>query len=181
MNARSNLILIGPMGVGKTTHGKWLARQLGRSFIDLDAYIENRTGASIADIFELEGEAGFRRRESEALAAVLSEDDQVIATGGGAVLNADNRELMRQRGVVVHLHIPPEQQLQRLANDRKRPLLQGSDRAGRLQQLYEIRTPIYRSCADLTLDLSRMPMSRIRPHLLQAVTEYRNTLETPHA
>ncbi|WP_395770614.1 shikimate kinase [Arenimonas sp.] len=181
MNARSNLILIGPMGVGKTTHGKWLARQLGKAFVDLDADIENRTGASIADIFELEGEAGFRRRESEALARVLSEDGQVIATGGGAVLNEDNRTLMRQRGLVVHLHIPPEQQLQRLANDRKRPLLQSEDRAGRLQQLYEVRTPLYRGCANLSLDLSRMPMSRIRPHLLQAITEFRNTMEPPHA
>lgn len=181
MNTRSNLILIGPMGVGKTTHGKWLARQLGRAFVDLDAYIENRTGASIADIFELEGEAGFRRRESEALAAVLAGDGQVIATGGGAVLNEDNRRLMRQRGLVMHLHIPPEQQLQRLANDRKRPLLQGGDRASRLQELYEIRTPMYRACADLSLDLSRMPMSRIRPHLLQAITDYRSEMDTPHA
>ncbi|MFZ9347167.1 MAG: shikimate kinase [Arenimonas sp.] len=181
MNTRSNLILIGPMGVGKTTHGKWLARQLGKSFVDLDADIEKRTGASIADIFELEGEAGFRRRESEALVRVLAEDDQVIATGGGSVLNEDNRTLMRQRGLVVHLHIPPEQQLQRLANDRKRPLLQGEDRASRLQQLYEIRTPLYRSCADLSLDLSRMPMSRIRPHLLQTITEYHTDGEPPHA
>jgi len=181
MNTRSNLILIGPMGVGKTTHGKWLARQLGKTFIDLDANIENRTGASIADIFELEGEAGFRRRESEALARALSEDGQVIATGGGAVLNEDNRTLMRQRGLVVHLHIPPEQQLQRLANDRKRPLLQSEDRAARLQQLFEVRTPLYRACADLSLDLSRMPMSRIRPHLLQAITEYRTERTIPHA
>lgn len=179
MNARSNLILIGPMGVGKTTHGKWLARQLAKTFIDLDAYIENRTGASVVDIFELEGEAGFRRRESEALAAVLANDDQIIATGGGAVLNEVNRDLMRQRGLVVHLHIPPEQQLQRLANDRKRPLLQGEDRAVRLQQLYEVRTPLYRNCADISLDLSRMPMSKIRPHILQAITEYRNDRNTP--
>lgn len=173
MSTRSNLILIGPMGVGKTTHGKWLARQLGMSFVDLDADIENRTGASIADIFELEGEAGFRRRESEALARVLSEDRHVIATGGGAVLNEGNRSLMRQHGLVVHLHIPPEQQLQRLANDRKRPLLQSENRAARLQQLYEVRAPLYRACADLSLDLSRMPMSRIRPHLLQAIAQYR--------
>ncbi|MFN5704161.1 MAG: shikimate kinase, partial [Gammaproteobacteria bacterium] len=104
-----------------------------------------------------------------------------IATGGGAVLNEDNRTLMRRRGLVVHLHIPPEQQLQRLANDRKRPLLQSEDRATRLQQLYEVRTPLYRDCADLSLDLSRMPMSRIRPHLLQAITEYRTERTIPHA
>lgn len=181
MNGRSNLILIGPMGVGKTTHGKWLARQLEKTFIDLDAYIENRTGASIVDIFEMEGEAGFRRRESDALAAVLTDEDQVIATGGGAVLNEDNRRLMRRRGLVVHLHIPPEQQLQRLANDRKRPLLQHEDRAGRLQDLYVVRTPLYRDCADISLDLSRMPMSKIRPHLLQAITEYRTDRTPPHA
>ena len=161
----------------------WQGNEPGRLAHTLSVLepLAKEAGASIADIFELEGEAGFRRRESEALARVLSEDGQVIATGGGAVLNEDNRTLMRRRGLVVHLHIPPEQQLQRLANDRKRPLLQSEDRATRLQQLYEVRTPLYRDCADLSLDLSRMPMSRIRPHLLQAITEYRTERTIPHA
>ena len=105
MNAMSNLILIGPMGAGKTTNGKWLARQLGKTFIDMDAYIEQKTGTGITHIFELEGEAGFRQREAAALAEILASDNQVIATGGGSVLLDANRELMKRRGLVLYLPI----------------------------------------------------------------------------
>jgi shikimate kinase len=167
MNTMSNLTLIGPMGAGKTTNGKWLAKQLGKSFVDMDAFIEQKTGTSIAHIFELEGEAGFRHRESLALSELLAKDNQVIATGGGCILLDENRALMKDRSLVLYMHIPPEMQLQRLANDRKRPLLQTEDRAERLQQLATVRTPIYEACADIKVDISRMPMSRIRPHLLQ--------------
>ena len=93
------------MGAGKTTNGKWLAKQLGKTFIDLDSLIEMNTGSSISLIFELEGEAGFRKRESSALAEVLATNNQVIATGGGAILSAENRALMQQRGIVVFLNI----------------------------------------------------------------------------
>ena len=177
----SNLILIGPMGAGKTTNGKWLARQLGKTFIDMDAYIEQKTGTGITHIFELEGEAGFRQREAAALAEILASDNQVIATGGGSVLLDANRELMKRRGLVLYMHIPPEMQLQRLLNDRKRPLLQTGDRAERLQELSEIRTPIYRQCADITLDLSRIAMSQVRHRILDAITEYRAEVQTRHA
>jgi shikimate kinase len=172
MNAMSNLILIGPMGAGKTTNGKWLARQLGKTFIDMDAYIEQKTGTGITHIFELEGEAGFRQREAAALAEILANENQVIATGGGSILLDANRELMKRRGLVLYMHIPPEMQLQRLLNDRKRPLLQTGDRAERLQQLAAVRTPIYQSCADIKIDISRMPMSQIRPHLLQTLLNH---------
>jgi len=181
MPAFANILLVGPMGAGKTSHGKWLARQLGQRFIDLDALIEQNTGASITDIFDKEGEAGFRKRESQTLAQVLSEHDQVLSTGGGAVLSEANRQLMRERGLIIHLHITPEQQLQRLANDRKRPLLQGSNRAERLQQLSDMRTPIYRSCAHVTLDLTRLSMSRVRPLLLKTVRDFLNPEDLPHA
>ncbi len=165
----SNLILIGPMGAGKSTNGKWLARQLGKTFVDMDAYIEQKAGTSITHIFELEGEDGFRKREAIALAALLAMENQVIATGGGCILLADNRALMKQRGVVVYMHIPPEVQLQRLMNDKKRPLLQTRDRAERLQQLAKERNPLYQACADITLDITHIPMSQIRPHLLQSI------------
>jgi shikimate kinase len=181
MEAMSNLILIGPMGAGKTTQGKWLARHLGMDFIDLDSCIEQATGTDILHIFETEGEAGFRKRESEALNTVLCRDNIVLSTGGGTVLAEANRILLKQRGTVVYLHLPPEMQLQRLAGDRKRPLLQTPDRAERLQELSEIRTPIYRRCADITLDLSRIPMSQVRHRIMDAITEYRAEAQARHA
>lgn len=177
----SNLILIGPMGAGKTTQGKWLARHLGMDFIDLDVCIEQATGTDIMHIFETEGEAGFRKRESEALATVLRRDNLVLSTGGGTVLAETNRTLLKLRGTVIYLHIPPEMQLQRLASDRKRPLLQTPDRAERPQDLSEIRTPIYRQCADITLDLSRIPMSQVRHRILDAITEYHTETQSRHA
>ncbi len=160
------------MGAGKTTNGKWLAKQLDKPFIDLDARIEQKSGATITQIFDVEGEAGFRLRETTALAEVLASDNQVVATGGGAVLSSQNRQLMKQRGIVIFLHIPPEIQLQRLLKDTKRPLMQTHNRAQRLQQLAEERTPIYRECADLQLDLSNIPLSKVRHRLLHLLTSY---------
>lgn len=159
------------MGAGKTTNGKWLAKQLGKKFVDMDAYIEQKSGTSITHIFELEGESGFRLRETNALLELLELENQVIATGGGCILDGSNCELMKLHGLVVYLSIPPEVQLQRLLNDKKRPLLQTADRAERLQQLAAVRNPLYASCAELTLDISRMPMSQIRPCLLQSIID----------
>ena len=172
MNSMSNIILIGSMGAGKTTNGKWLAKQLGKKFIDLDQQIEQKSGASIAQIFEFDGEPGFRIRESAALAEALSEENQVIATGGGAVLANENRELMKQRGIIIFLNIPPEIQLQRLLKDTKRPLMQTPNKAQRLQQLADERTPIYQECADLQLELSSIPLSQVRQRLLNLLTTY---------
>lgn len=166
------------MGAGKTTNGKWLAKQLGKSFIDLDALIEQITGASIPHIFELEGESGFRLRESKALAGVLANENQVIATGGGAVLSAENRALIKQNSIVVFFNIPPEMQLQRLLKDTNRPLMQTSDRALRLQQLAEYRTPLYLECADIQLDLSSIPLSKIRHNLLRLISTYEQSPDT---
>ena len=152
MNPASNLILIGPMGSGKTCIGKRLAERFGLRAVDADRELELRAGARIAQIFEHEGEAGFRVRESAVLAELLSGDGLLLSTGGGAVLAADNRRLLRERGFVVHLQVSVEQQLERLALDRSRPLLARGDREQVLRELALARAPLYAETADLAFD-----------------------------
>jgi len=152
MDPASNLILVGPMGAGKTCVGERLAGQCGLRLLDLDHEIERDAGASVVQIFEHEGEAGFRARESAMLAELLRGDGIVLATGGGAVLDADNRALLRGRGFVVHLHASVEQQLQRLAFDDTRPLLARPDREDVLHDLAAARAPWYAEVADLVFD-----------------------------
>ena len=155
MNPAANLVLVGPMGAGKSTIGKRLARRFGLPFVDLDREIETRCGARIALIFEHEGEAGFREREHAALQRALSASGRVIATGGGAVLRADNRALMRAGGFVVWLRADVEQQLHRLRNDTSRPLLATPDREQRLRDMATLRDPLYREVADLVFQSSQ--------------------------
>ncbi|HQW63345.1 MAG TPA: shikimate kinase [Pseudomonadota bacterium] len=150
MNPAPNVFLVGPMGAGKSTIGRRLARHFGLAFIDLDDELEARTGASVKLIFELEGEAGFRARESALLAELAQADGRLLATGGGTVLDAGNRALLRSRGFVVWLRASVAQQLRRLERDRKRPLLGGPDRRARLEQLAAERDPLYAEVADLT-------------------------------
>lgn len=151
MNPSPNLFLIGPMGAGKSSIGRRLAERFGLPCIDLDAEIERRTGASVSTIFEIEGEAGFRRRESELLAEFSAQHGILLATGGGAVLPPENQALLRERGFVMWLQASVEQQLQRLARDRKRPLLDTTDRRERLEQLALERDPIYAGLADCSI------------------------------
>ncbi|TAN00915.1 MAG: shikimate kinase [Rhodanobacteraceae bacterium] len=151
MNPSPNLFLIGPMGAGKSSIGRRLAEHFGMPCIDLDAAVEARTGASVATIFGIEGEAGFRSRESDMLAELAQREGIVLATGGGAVLAPKNRTLLRDRGFVLWLETGIEQQLLRLARDRKRPLLEAPDRRARLEELARERDPIYRALADLTV------------------------------
>jgi shikimate kinase len=152
MNPAPNLVLVGPMGAGKTSIGRRLAESLGLAFVDADRDIELRTGAAVGTIFDCEGEAGFRARECSALEELLRGCDQVISTGGGAVLDAGNRRRMRERGFVVHLQVSVAGQLQRLARDRTRPLLQRDDREQVLHAIAIERAPLYAEVADLSFD-----------------------------
>ena len=149
MNPAPNLVLVGPMGAGKTSLGRLLARRLGLEFIDADARLEEQAGTSVNLIFELEGEAGFRAREERLLGDLLQGEGQLIATGGGAVLSAATRAALRGRAFVVWLRVDIEQQLARLARDHTRPLLAQGDRRQTLEALATLRDPLYAEVADL--------------------------------
>lgn len=152
MNRARHLVLVGPMGAGKTSIGRCLARHYGLPFVDTDHEIEQRTGAAVPTIFECEGEAGFRAREREVLADLLAGPASVLATGGGIVLDAVNRSLLAARGHVVHLRADVPTQLARLARDRSRPLLATGDREATLQRLAGEREPLYAEVADIAFD-----------------------------
>jgi shikimate kinase len=151
MNRNQNLFIVGPMGAGKTTVGKQLARTLGMEFVDSDQEIQRRTGVDIPTIFEFEGEEGFRLRESAAIDELTAKDGIVLATGGGAILEAVNRRLLSSRGFVIYLHCSPEQQYERTYRDRNRPLIQTDEPLEKLKQLMSVREPLYRQTADMVV------------------------------
>ncbi|MBN8411781.1 shikimate kinase AroK [Halomonas denitrificans] len=150
-----NLILIGPMGAGKSTIGRLLAAELSRPFYDSDHEIQARCGADIPWIFDVEGESGFRDRESSMISELVDYDQVVIATGGGAVLREENRQCIREGGTVIYLYTTVEQQLKRTAKDRNRPLLQRGDREQLLRDMFALRDPLYRATADLVVRTDR--------------------------
>ena len=161
-----NLILVGMMGAGKTSVGRLLARRLKRTFYDSDEEIERRCGVRVTVIFDIEGEAGFRARESQAIADLCALDEAVIATGGGAVLAEANRSMIAARGTVVYLHARPVHLWHRLRHDRNRPLLATPDPQRRLEDLYAARDPLYREVADLVLDTGRQSVQALAKDLL---------------
>jgi shikimate kinase len=160
MTGKHNIFLIGPMGSGKTAVGKHLSRLLDYPFLDSDHEIELRTGADIPLIFEREGEAGFRHREREVIAELSARQCIVLATGGGAVLDAGTRTDLKTRGWVVYLETSVAQQAERAGRTRHRPLLHGVDPTERLEELLRVREPLYREIADLTVstDQRRVPV-----------------------
>jgi len=155
-NIPENIVLVGPMGAGKTTVGKQMAKRLGKDFVDVDQELEKRTGVSINLIFEIEQEAGFRARETLMLKELLERKNCVIATGGGIIMSDENRALLQQtQGLVVYLKTEVKHQLKRLARDKQRPLLQGGGRRERLLNLARIRNPLYDSVADVAFSSGR--------------------------
>lgn len=149
-----NIFLVGMMGAGKTSVGRLLAQHLHLRFVDADQAIEARTGVRIPVIFEIEGEEGFRGREAAVIDELTREDGIVLATGGGAVLRADNRAALRQRGTVVYLRAAVDDLWHRTRHDRNRPLLHTPDPRGRLEELLAMREPLYQAVAHLTVDTS---------------------------
>lgn len=166
MKAVDNLILVGMMGAGKSTVGRMLARRLKRELYDSDHEIERRCGVRIPVIFEIEGEAGFRAREAQVIAELCARKGIVLATGGGAVLDAENRRRLAASGTVVYLHARPAYLWQRVRHDRNRPLLATADPQKKLEQLYAERDPLYREVAAIVVDTGRQSVQALTRDLL---------------
>ena len=157
------------MGAGKSTIGKRLAESLGKEFIDSDHEIEARTGVSIPTIFDIEGEEGFRNRESTVIDELSQQRDVVLATGGGAVLRKENRSHLAARGLVIYLSATADQLYKRTRHDRNRPLLQNEDPLGTLQNLLDQRDPLYREVADLVVETDDRSVQQAIPELIEKI------------
>ncbi|MBK6356092.1 MAG: shikimate kinase [Betaproteobacteria bacterium] len=167
MENRPNIYLVGLMGAGKTTVGRQLARRLGRPFFDSDHEIVERTGVPIPTIFEIEGEEGFRRREVQTIHELAESANIVMATGGGVVLNPENRRRLHDTGWVVYLNVPPVLLFERTRHDRNRPLLHVADPLAKLEELHAIRDPLYRETAHIVVEGGHLVASGIVQHLLR--------------
>jgi shikimate kinase len=174
MEIPKNIYLVGPMGAGKSTIGRHLAELLDKEFKDTDHEIENRTGASIPLVFEIEGEAGFRKRESAMLKELGSEDNLVLATGGGIVLAEENRQVLREQGFVVYLFAQVDVLYQRTRRDRNRPLLNEGDRRMKLEEIMRTRDPLYREVADLVIETDKRPARSVAKEIIEKLqsTDY---------
>lgn len=167
MNHPNNIFLIGPMGAGKSTIGRQVASLLGLDFDDTDHEIQRRTGVDIPTIFDFEGEEGFRKRESAVIDDLTQRGGLVLATGGGSILNPDNRRNLSSRGFVVYLYCSPDQQYERTLRDRSRPLLQTEDPLGTLQALMEVRDPLYRETADIVITSEKRSASAVANEIVR--------------
>jgi shikimate kinase len=156
MKVPGSLFLTGPMGAGKSTIGRQLSKRLKMDFHDSDHEIEKRTGVDIPLIFELEGEAGFRKRESEVIDELSLLPNIILSTGGGAILDPENRQHLTSRGTVIYLHASVDQQLRRTRRDRNRPLLQTDNPRAKLEELMAVREPLYRETADIVINTDGM-------------------------
>ena len=169
---KTNIYLIGPMGSGKTAVGKQLAKDLGLAFVDSDLEIQRRTGVDIAYIFEKEGEPGFREREADVLADLCRLGNVVVATGGGAILNALNRERLAATGLVIYLQTGIDEQLKRTKRTRHRPLLANKNRREVLEHVSGIRAPLYAEIADIAFDTSGKRVKTVAGELAALVAGY---------
>ena len=171
-----NIFFVGLMGAGKTTIGRLLAKHLSKHFYDTDHEIERRTGVNIPLIFELEGEAGFRKRETAVIAELCRMQDIVLATGGGAILAQQNRESLKQHGTVIYLRAHVQELWQRTRNDKNRPLLQTDDPRAKLEQLFIERDPLYHETADIVLETGGQSVSSIVHLIEQKLCQHRTVV-----
>ena len=169
--SEANIFLVGLMGAGKTSVGRLLARRLGKTFYDCDHEVERVTGVRIPVIFEIEGEAGFRARETRMLCELCAGKGVVLATGGGAVLAQENRKVLSECGTVVYLRASPHDLYQRTRHDRNRPLLQTADPLAKLTALYAERDPLYREVADVIVDTGNQSVSSLAHRLEQKLAQ----------
>ena len=170
-----NLILVGMMGSGKTTMGRLLARHLGKVFVDSDEEIIKRTGVTIPHIFDVEGEPGFRLREITALRNLVERDNMVLATGGGAVLDEQNRTMLQQNGIVIYLKASVHDLWQRTRHDRNRPLLQTGNPHARLTELFQQRDPLYRQVSDIIAQSGKQSAQALMLQLAEEIDVFRKT------
>ncbi len=164
-----NIFIVGPMGSGKSTVGKIISDELFLNFFDTDEEIENRTGASIDWIFDLEGEEGFRKRESGVLEEMVQKNSVVLSTGGGIILSENNRELLSSRGTVFYLATPISVQLERTAKDKDRPLLKNGDPGQILQELHEKRKNLYKSVSDHIIETEDKSSQEVASEIINLV------------
>lgn len=169
-----NIYLIGPMGSGKTTIGQRLAKLLGLRFLDCDHEIEAQTGASVTLIFDVEGEEGFRARETRMLQELTAQSGVLVATGGGAIVKEENRKMLHETGLVVYMRTSVQQQLRRLGRDRSRPLLQTPDRRNKLTRLAEQRNPLYREIADIEFPAQNRGLDTVAADLARLIRSHGN-------
>jgi len=171
-NSSHNVYLIGPMGSGKTTIGQRLAKKLSLEFLDNDHQLQEQTGASVNLIFDLEGEEGFRKRETAMLKKLVARKNVVVATGGGTVLAPENRMLLSRTGTVVYLRTSVTQQIKRLSRDKTRPLLQSGDRKEKLFRLAKERNPLYEDLAHITFQSRSRGLDSATEALYQKIMAY---------
>ena len=171
------VFLVGMMGAGKTTIGKSLAKALHREFLDLDHELEARCGVRIPTIFEIEGEAGFRKRECQVLDDCTLRPGLVMATGGGAVLALENRNALRTRGVVIYLRANVDELYRRTSRDRNRPLLATADPRGTLRNLLELREPLYREVADIVMDTGSTSVAQLVAQLVERLKQMNKAID----
>lgn len=164
-----NLILVGMMGSGKTTMGRALAWHLGKVFVDSDEEIQKRTGVTISHIFDIEGETGFRQRETATICDLSARDNMVLATGGGAVLSEQNRAMLHKNGIVIYLKANVHDLWQRTRHDRNRPLLQTADPYEKLTGLLLQRDPLYRQVADIIVQSGKQSANALMLHLVDEI------------